>query len=326
MMDFNNTRDVERESVLSLLNYSQIMPNGADSETGPDLIPISGVNVQPVQSAGLPALLISSIYKLAASLSTDSAYDGGGIGGTGHVTDNDLSRHNAADFIVANAYQGGGIGGSGNAPDDAEFRRSHVSQLDMLVNDVAEPGGIGGTGHADDDAVFPQEVTGIVALADTGGGIGGSGHTPDILTTDTLAGVASGDVVYNLPPAAVASQSRPVVISDSANFINITDVAQVVIDPTIGGVDVQQQWADTMLPDNQSDVVPEEQPETIASVASENTLTVDNLLFDETQLLTNDSDADVVMESENSLTSTLPVFVYESLNDLNQEPSQSVIC
>jgi hypothetical protein len=227
---------------------------------------------------------------------------------------------------VANAYQGGGIGGSGNAPDDAEFRRSHVSQLDMLVNDVAEPGGIGGTGHADDDAVFPQEVTGIIALADTGGGIGGSGHTPDILTTDTLAGVASGDVVYNLPPAAVASQSRPVVISDSANFINIPDVAQVVIDPTIGGVDVQQQWADTMLPDNQSDVVPVEQPETIASVASENTMTVDNLLFDETQLLTNDSDADVVMESENSLTSTLPVFVYESLNDLNQEASQSIIC
>jgi hypothetical protein len=322
-MSFNYARDMERESVLSLLNYSHNMPDSADSATGKDLISIPAVSVQPLEPARLPALLISRIYKLAASLSTDSTYDGGGIGGTGHITDNDVYRHNASVFVLANAYQGGGIGGSGNAPDDAEFRRPHLSQLDTLVNDVIEPGGIGGTGHAD-DAELAHEVTDIVALADTGGGIGGSGHTPDMLTTDTLAGVVSSDMIYISPPAAV-SQSWPVVISDSVNAINIPDAAQVVIDSTTGGVDASQQASDSILSDNQSDIVPELQPETIASVISENALTVDHLLFDETQLLPNDSDADVVRAPENFQTLILPVFMYESFNDIKYEPSQAII-
>ncbi len=323
MMYSNNTRDVERESVLSLLNYSQYVLKSADSETSPASIPISGENVQFVAPAGIPALLINSIYKLVASFPIDSTYDGGGIGGTGHATDNDVPTHNAA---VANTYQGGGIGGSGNAPDDTKFRRPHVSQLDALISDVVESGGIGGTGHADDGAKYPQEVTAIVALADTGGGIGGSGHTPDILPSDTCAVVASGDETYHLPPATVINNSMPVVILDSASSTNVVDGAQVVTDLNSNGVNVLQQVFDSMLPDNQADDLLVGHPETITDMTSVDALTVNNLLVDEIQLLPDDSDTEVLMEPENYQTSILPVLMYESFNDLCQGSSQPVIC
>lgn len=102
MMDLNNTRDLNRERILSQLNYNQSTPHSVDSATYSVSMPLVGTNFQHAETADIDTLLMNTLFKLVATLTTDSTYRGGGIGGTGHISD-DVPPYDLADFIVINA-------------------------------------------------------------------------------------------------------------------------------------------------------------------------------------------------------------------------------